>query len=563
MRFRTFLLALLSALGLGMVPAASAAPTHGHANGRLGGVVVAQGEPQLGAIVVVTPAIGPGDPLRLVTDSHGVFASAPLADGFYSIRVRVAGFLPAFEPHVHVTGGHVTLLRVELGSIFSSIDRLRRGPHSGTSPDQWKWVLRSASITRPVLRFSEGHIYVSDRAERNAHAAHGRAEFTAGSLSSWSPVNTLQFGDTSFLYNQGLGSTSRLLLAGRVGYQNSASAGFAATWLHSPGVRGHATDSTTVIFHQAQMGPGGPAFRGMEIDSTHRLHVGNRLKVDYGGQYVFAMLNGSVSELRPTASVHIVLSSAWTASFLLGSDPRKHRAHDPVDALDGFPVPVESNGRLALDQAWHEEISIEHTLSSDASLSATAFHDSSAHVAIFGRGTLQGANTLSDPFSDAFVYNGGPLSQWGERLAYKRKLSPHWQATLVYTSATALAPIASGFARATLRDMIASHRRNLLGGRIAGRIQRLGTQFSAGYEWVDGPVLNRPDPFGDAALGVEPYLNVSLRQPLPSLFCCRIVALIDVRNMLAQGYVSLETPDGRAILIPAGRAIRGGFAVQF
>ncbi len=559
MRFRTLLLAFLLAVVPGLIPAASAAPAHG----RVGGVVTAQGEPQLGAIVVVTPELGPGNPLRLVTDSRGVFASSPLADGFYSVRVRVAGFLPAFEPRVHVVSGHITLLKVELGSIFSSIDRLRRGPRPGDNPDQWNWVLRSASLTRPVLRFSEGHIYVSDRAARNARAAHGRAEFTAGSLSSWSPVNTLQFGDTAFLYNQGLGGSSRLLLAGRVGYQNSASAGFAATWLHSPAVRGRANDSTTVIFHQAQMSPGGPSFRGVEIDSTRHLRIGNKVRLDYGGQYVFAMLNGSVSELRPTARASVAISSAWTAAFLLGSDPRRHRDHDPVDALDSFPVPVESNGHLALDQTWHEEISIKRALSPQASLTAAVFHDSDAHTAVFGRGGLQGPDTLADPFSDAFVYNGGPLSQWGERLAYKRKLSSHWQATLIYTSATALAPIASGFAGASLRDAIRRQRRDLLGGRIAGRVRRLGTEFSAGYEWIDGPVLNRPDPYGDSIYGVEPYLNVSLRQPLPSLFCCRIVALIDVRNMLAQGYVSFETPDGLAILIPAGRAIRGGFAVQF
>lgn len=561
MRFRTLLLALLLAAVPALVPAASAAPASTH--GRVGGVVIAQGQPQLGAIVVVTPELRPGNPLRLVTDSHGIFASSPLVNGFYSVRVRVAGFLPAFEPRVHVVAGHMTLLRVELGSIFSSIDRLRRGPRPGDSPNQWNWVLRSASLTRPVLRFSAGHIYVSDRAAHNAHVAHGRAEFTAGSLSSWSPVNTLQFGDTSFLYNQGFGTSSRLLLAGRVGYQNSASAGFAATWLHSPGLGGRAADSTTVIFHQAQMGTDGPSFRGLEIDSTRRVHIGNNVRLDYGGQYIFAMLNGSVSELRPMVRGRVALSSAWTAAFLLGSDPRRRRDHDPIDSLDSYPVPVENNDRLALDQAWHEEVSIKRALSPDASLTAAIFHSSDANTAIFGRGALQGPDTLSDPYSNAFVYNGGRLSQWGERLALQRKLSSHWQATLVFTSASALAPIASRFAQATLRDMIARRRRELVGGRIAGRVRGLGTEFSAGYEWINGPVLNRPDPFGETAYGVEPYLNISLRQPLPRFFCCRIVALIDVRNLLAQGYVSLETPDGRAILIPAGRAIRGGLAVRF
>ena len=110
---------------------------------------------------------------------------------------------------------------------------------------------------------------------------------------------------------------------------------------------------------------------------------------------------------------------------------------------------------------------------------------------------------------------------------------------------------------------IVAERRDLVGGQIRGSIERTGTEVSAGYEWVDGAILTRPDPYGASLYGIDPYLNVSVRQPLPNFLCCRIVALIDVRNLLAQGYVSLNTSDGRAILIPAARTIRGGFAVQF
>lgn len=557
MRFRTLLLALL--LTTGLATAASAAPNRG----RVGGVVVAQGTPQLGAIVVVTPAIRPGDPLRLVTDSHGVFASTPLLPGTYTVRVRLAGFLPAFEPRVHIVTGHITLLRIELGSLFSSIEQLRRGPRPGDSPHQWEWVLRSASLTRPVLRYSGGPVLDGNEHRRGSHAIHGRAEFTTGSLSSWSPVNMNPLGSTSFLYNEGLGSAGHLMLAGRVGYEDTATTGFAATWIHSVDAKGRPADSTTVIFHQSQMGTGQPSFRGVEINSSQRIQFGNAVKFDYGAQYAFAGLNGHVSALRPQARLRVAVAPGWAASFLLGSIPQGRRTADPELALNRFPVPVENNGRLALDDAWHEEIALRHALGPNASLTAAVFHGSDAHVAVFGRGTFVNANTIADPFSNAFVYNGGSLHQWGARIGYQRKLSSHWQATIVYSSTSALAPPATGFAGASLRDMIRRARRNLLGGVLAGRIARSGTELSAGYEWVDGPVLNRPDPFGASMFGVEPYLNVSVRQPLPSLFCCRIVALIDVQNLLAQGYVSLETPDGRAILIPAARAIRGGFAVQF
>jgi hypothetical protein len=556
MRLRALLLGLLFTVAF--APAAHAALN----GGRVEGVVVAQRTPQLGAIVIVTPVERPGNPLRLVTDARGVFASTALLPGFYSVRVRVAGFLPAFQPRVRVSENHLTLLRIELGSLFSSIEQLRHDPRPGQNPDEWSWVLRSATVTRPVLRYSGAPATPGDAAH-NARATHGRAELTAGSLSSWSPADTEPLGTTSFLYDQGFGEGNRLLIAGLMGYQHSASAGVAATWIHPGGADGNATDSTTIIFRQSQLGQDGPSFRGVEIDSMQKLEIGDHVELDYGGRYVLAMLGGTASMARPEVRVRVKPADKWTASLLVGSNPHPNATSSPLHSLDSLPTPVQARGRLTLDRAWHEEIEVDRALGSDAALSAAVFHDSESNAAIFGRGPLSDYNTITDPFSDSFVYNGGNLGNWGARIAYKRKLSTNWQATVLYDSSRALAPGANELNAASLQRMIVAERRDLVGGQVTGRIERSGTELSAGYEWVDGSMLTRPDPYGAGLYNIEPYLNVSLRQPLPNFLCCRIVALIDVRNLLAQGYVSLETGDGRAILIPAARAIRGGFAVQF
>ena len=60
--------------------------------------------------------------------------------------------------------------------------------------------------------------------------------------------------------------------------------------------------------------------------------------------------------------------------------------------------------------------------------------------------------------------------------------------------------------------------------------------------------------------------NVSVRQPLPGIFGMggRIEASAELRNALAQGYLSLATADGgRILLIQSPRALRGGFAFIF
>jgi Carboxypeptidase regulatory-like domain len=557
MRFRRLLLTLL--ITVAFAPAANAALT----GGRVGGVVVAERTPQLGAIVIVTPVERPGGPLRLVTDARGLFSSTTLAPGLYSVRVRAAGFLPAFQPRVRVTENHLTLLRIELGSLFSSIEQLRHDPRPGQDPDEWAWVLRSASATRPVLRYSEGKVTSGDQTERDANAPHGRAELTAGSLSAWSPADTQPLGTSSFLYDQGFGEGNRLLLAGVVGYEHSPSAGVAATWVHSSADGTGATSSTTIIFRQSQLGPDGPSFRGIEIDSIQKLQIGDHAELDYGGRYIVATLGGTASMARPDIRLRVKPAAGWTASFLVGSDPNQRDPNDPLDSLNSFTTPVEAEGRLALDRAWHEEFGVDRALGRDATLSGAVFHDTETHAPIFGRGPFFDYNTIADPYSDAFVYNGGAMANWGARVGYHRKLSTRWQAAVLYDWSRALAPGSNDLTPESLRSMIIAERRDLVGGQLRGNIERTGTEISAGYEWVDGPILTRPDPYGASLYGIDPYLNVSVRQPLPNFLCCRIVALIDVRNLLAQGYVTLDTGDGRAILIPAARAIRGGFAVQF
>jgi hypothetical protein len=558
MRYRTLLLTFLITVGL--APAANAAALTG---GRVEGVVVAERTPQLGAIVIVTPVERPGSPLRLVTDARGLFASTTLLPGVYSVRVRAAGFLPAFQPRVRVSENHLTLLRIELGSLFSSIEQLRHDPRPGQDPEEWTWVLRSASATRPVLRYAGGKVTSGDRTEPDARTAHGRAEITAGSLSAWSPANTQPIGTSSFLYDQDFGEGNRLLLAGIVGYEHSPSSGVAATWIRSGGDGRNGTSSTTIIFRQSQLGPNGPSFHGVEIRSIQKMQIGSRAELDYGGEYIIASLGGTASMARPDVKLRVEAAPGWTTSFLVGSNPEQSGSNDPLDSLNAFITPVEAGGRLALDRAWHEEMAVDHALGPNAALSAAVFHDTDTHAPIFGRGPFFDYNTIADPYSDSFVYNGGGLANWGARVGYNRKLSTHWLAAVIYDSSRALAPASNELTAETLRGNIVAERRDLVGGQIRGSIERTGTEVSAGYEWVDGAILTRPDPYGASLYGIDPYLNVSVRQPLPNFLCCRIVALIDVRNLLAQGYVSLNTSDGRAILIPAARTIRGGFAVQF
>jgi hypothetical protein len=64
----------------------------------------------------------------------------------------------------------------------------------------------------------------------------------------------------------------------------------------------------------------------------------------------------------------------------------------------------------------------------------------------------------------------------------------------------------------------------------------------------------------------DPYLSIFLRQPLPGVGFIpgRMEALVDVRNLLAQGYVPILGEGGRALyLTQSARSLRGGLAFTF
>jgi hypothetical protein len=64
----------------------------------------------------------------------------------------------------------------------------------------------------------------------------------------------------------------------------------------------------------------------------------------------------------------------------------------------------------------------------------------------------------------------------------------------------------------------------------------------------------------------DAFLNLFIRQPIPTLGFLpgHMEAIIDVRNLLAQGYVPVMGLDGQTVyLVQAARSVRGGVAFTF
>ena len=554
-----------------LVLAASAAAKQGY--GTISGVVLdPAGTPQMGANVwLMSEDAGGRTVAQILSNQHGAFFTDHLKPGKYAVRVSVAGFLPAMERHVAVMSNLTTLLRVQVETVFSSLDTLRRKADAPAEPDDWKWVLRSSTATRTILQWDDtGHEITTNTLGAdlpNAQRPRALVQVTNGAMRPGSASNFPNAPEAAVSYEQQLGSLGRVLVAGQMGYDRGTSGSFAGVWLPS-GNAGNGPE-TIFIWRQSKFGAEGMEFRGMRIDHTEQLVLGDRFLLRAGAEYLRAGIITSVSSLRPHAQLNASLAPGWMATLIVAANPpseqwgRTGALESAIDELDSLPPVLFHNGSPVLEGGWHQELSVKHKTGSQSTLEVAAFHDSTRDQAIFGTGAAANPEFVQDAFSTAFLYDGGNSSFWGTRAAYRQKLSDDLEVAAIYAWAGALSPGRElSTASSDLRDSFMTSNHHSLAARVSGKIPRSGTQFSASYKWISGTALSRMDQFGEAAYQMDPNLHLSIRQHLPGLNG-RWEALADFSNLLAQGYVTVSGRDSRMMLNPNLRSFRGGVSFQF
>ncbi len=358
-------------------------------------------------------------------------------------------------------------------------------------------------------------------------------------------------------------------------YEHSPAAGIATVWV--PAGTLDAGPQTALVIRQSKLGPGGLTFRSLRVDQSGRIALGGRFLVQYGAEFLLAGMTHSTSAIRPRVEVDIPFSENWRLAMLIAAEPaapsgaslqnedRSEMLQSVMNQLDTFPAVLWRSGRPVLEGGWHKEAAVTHKVSQRASVQVSGFRDDNRHVAIFGRGTALNRDYLQDFFSDVFAYDGGSSNSWGTRVTFKEKVSDALEFTAAYAYAGALSLGESASSSSVdLRDALQTRYRSSLAGRVSGRIPRLGTRIVVSYKFVDGPAISHQDLFGESQNGIDPYLHVGVRQPLPhAIFMGRLEALADLQNLLAQGYTAVTNRDGKVTLLPATRSIRGGLSFQF
>jgi hypothetical protein len=527
----------------------------------------------MGATVVIsTEKLLVSSQTRLHTNDRGGFSTATLPAGMYSVEVTLAGFLPTIEQHIEVSEAHATLVQVVMGSVFSSLGQLRQQPEQQGAADDWVWVLRSTAGARSVMRWDDSAnvalANANSQDEEEQNQDHGLVELSSGAGNPTSVSNSPVGPGTSFAYDVTMGPQARFLVAGQFSYlNNSSTTGLAAEWLPTGDER--TGPVTTLVVRQSEFGPGGPVFRGVRISHDDQLALGDRVSLRYGGEFVEAGFGTGTSALRPRAEVAVQMSSEWELSMIMATHPWEDALGGTTDALqsavntfDAFPTLMMRRGRPVFENGLHEEIAVKHSIGDGAELTAAAFHDHSTHTSVMGMGTAPGSDFVQGFFGDAFAYDGGATSSTGARLVYEQKIADGLSSTVIYDYSGALAAD-DLLAGPHLRDKLDTRYRHSMATRLVARVPGLNTKLVVGYKWLNGPVVSQQDSYGEAMYGVDPYLSMGVRQPLPSFLPGHMVVQADMGNLLSQGTTTVTAGSRCVVLMPAYRYFRGGLSFQF
>jgi hypothetical protein len=594
----------VSSVVLGLVCLAAAGPVSGAVSVSLSGAIAGSvtngdGVPQMGALVMLFNRQD-GLSQKAFTDEKGAFTFAGLLPDIYSIRVTLASFVPAIKNNILVQPGMRSVLNVSMAALFSSI-HLVYPLEPAFMNDDWKWVLRTAGSTRPVMRLlprmaADDVAAPAEDAEKPHRTVfsdtRGLLMFSAGDGTPVAGFGSSADMGTAFALATSLLGSNQFQFAGNVGsgaQSGIPSAAFRTTYSRTVGP---ASPQVSVTMRElflpdrmglAIFGPEGgvPMLRSISANLDDHTRITGDLSLQYGMAIDAVAFNDHLSYLSPYARLTYSLGNAGDIEFAFTSGNARpdlgapSAADDPlqrdIGALALFPLVSLRAGRAGVQQGEELEAGYSRAMGSRR-FGVTVYHEAIGNLALTiasPEGFLPVGDVLPDFFSGTAMFDAGNFSSMGYIASATQNVGDHLSATVMYGSTGALTADRSEAVSGNpdeLRDMIHSGRQQSMTVRAVATSPHTGTHVAASYQVADGR-LSVPEPiYSTNSLRPQPGLNIYVRQAVPifSSLPWRMEVTADLRNLLQQGYLPLTAVDGsRLVLMENPRMFRGGLSFIF
>src|ERR1700674_2625120 len=545
----------------------------GTASGAISGVISGyvrdgSGAPQMGAAVEILGSAAQA--LKVFTDDHGFYSAASLLPGTYSIKVSAPSFLPTLREKIGVRAGAKLIVNVTLTTL---------------DDDDWKWTLRSVA-NRPILRVLEDGTTVVAQSGESAgdHDLKGTLTFLAGSPGQGFGRPDMSAG---FAVERSLLSSGTLRLNGNVGYgaggQRIPAAVLRTAYTNRfNGVFEPSMAITALRLNSPDLNTMPSAtLQALSVTSSDRIVLGNKLEMRLGSELQTIQFMGRVHAFKPfgSADLHItpntVLEYQYASSVpntrlgnRLGDDGSGDDRFESASSDLSEIAPRMSIAKFspAVEKARHQEVSISQRVGKN-SMQIAFYSDRIIDPALTGVGEMsaESGEVLPDVYSGTFSYQGNDYATRGMRVVLQRKLLSDLTATLDYAYGGALDLSRPDIQLQDAREWIRTERHQAVAAKFSGTVPMSKTHWIASYRYTGGHALTPVDLFDSSAGQSDPYLNLFIRQPIPASFLAgHMEILMDLRNLLAQGYVPVMGRDGRTLyLVQSARSVRGGVAFSF
>jgi hypothetical protein len=548
-----------------MLIALVAAPICGAATASVSGLVRnSAGTPQIGAEVQLLRA-----DLTVIatayTDASGHFKFTSLFPGRYSVKALGASYLPSLRENVRVRTG--TIVDLTLNTLYEVMQWLPSQPRTdgARQEDDWAWTLRSAA-NRPLLRWLEDGplIVVSDgpgttpklKARLMATGQVGTFGESGERISA--TVEDTPAGSQEFLARVDFAPNTNGAMESMLGFKQDL--GFA----------GSVQSVAAIAIEPEVVGPDGDGGTNeAAMSAWESMHFGDELDAEAGATQVIGRMNGqspsTVIATLPSASVTWHGGNTAFEYRMATAVPGTFR--DDSRAQAWLPAMSTREGELVVQRGMHHELSWRRT-TDQSGISVVVFSDTMRDPIVEARGNATAAMGLAlfDHTGNLMRASAPGFSSQGVAATLERRLPHGGQVRLNYANGRALAmpavahPVSMSQALGAARP----HRAEAYSISLSGTLDGTGTKWRASYRWQPENTVTEVAPYAMEA--ISPYLNLRLRQTLRSSRdgSSGIEAMLDVQNLLAQGYCPYLMKDGSMLMFAAQqRGIRGGLAFTF
>jgi Carboxypeptidase regulatory-like domain len=546
---------------VGYLPA-SAAPFPATVSGV---VRDARGTPQMGAMVEL---LAPNSSVvaRVYTNVRGAFTFDHVFPGTYQVKATGDSFLPTLREDLQLRARSKVVVNITLSTLFEAIQWLPAQPRSPDEPtDDWKWTLRS-STNRPLLRLlQDGPLVVLSGDD------HGSGPQLAARVSVTGPSREFGQGGPhhAFAIERSSAVGGHLILRANLSPQPTQGSEYMAGYQLALGPERQIRNVATVQQMNAIEGAGSQGLYALRLRSAEAVNLGPNASMELGNEVQ------SVHGASETTSSLPFLIAAWhddgiSVSYRAATSPEMQSAGAVADSVTLAPMFTEEGGRVRIQRGLHQELRFEDNTASRRAL--VAFYQDEVQSPVIGGGgsvsqqDLAGGDLLYDPVSQGFRVTGPGYTTGGISAVLSQKIVGSTWATLSYANGKALAfeiPESAVTVDEAVQGLT-QRRTEAVTASLDGRVTRTGTGWHASYRWQPMNTVTPVavyDSFGQSA-----YLNILIRQPI---HCGHLLpngteALVDVRNLLAEGYRPFLTRDGSTLYFAQSeRSIQGGLSFSF